>query len=205
MRACRAEFVPRNSLQRVCSAACAMAHVQATNERRAAEAKRAERKADKAKRDKLKTRSDWIKEAQAAFNAWVRLRDAGLPCICCGVPMGDGKPGGAVDAGHYRSTGSAPHLRFAEDNCHAQRKVCNRFGAGRAVDYRLGLIERIGLERVEALEADQTPRKWTIPDLKAIRDTYRAKTRALLKAGQTPPSQKDHDDADVDAEEVCPA
>lgn len=182
-----------------------MAHVQAKNERRDAEAKRAERRADQERREKLKKRSKWVVEAQAAFNGWVRARDAGLPCICCGVPMGPGRPGGAVDAGHYRSVGSAPHLRFEPDNCHAQRKYCNKFGAGRAVDYRLGLIERIGLERVEALEADQTPRKWTIPDLKAIRDTYRAKTRALLKAGQTPPSQKDHDDADVDAEEACPA
>lgn len=147
--------------------------------RKAAQA--AEREADRARRDRLKTRSEWLKEAQAAFNAWVRARDAGLPCICCGVPMGDGRPGGAVDAGHYRSTGSAPHLRFEEDNCHAQRKVCNRFGAGRAVDYRLGLIERIGLERVEALEADQTPRKWTIDDLKAIKKKYQEKARELQK------------------------
>lgn len=179
---CRAEYAPRSSMQRVCSPACALALVGRDKARAERKRQAAERTADRAKRDKLKTRSDWIKEAQAAFNAYVRARDAGLPCICCGVPMGDGRPGGAVDAGHYRSVGSAPHLRFEPDNCHAQRKVCNRFGAGRAVDYRLGLIARIGLERVEALESDQTARHWTRDDLRAIRDTYRAKARALSKA-----------------------
>ena len=74
-----------------------------------------------------------------------------------------------------------PHLRFHEDNAHAQRKQCNRWGAGRAVDYRLGLIERIGLARVEALEADQQPRKYTADELRAIRDLYRAKLRELVK------------------------
>jgi hypothetical protein len=75
--------------------------------------------------------------------------------------------------------GSAPHLRFNEDNCHAQSKHDNQYKSGNAVDYRQGLIARIGLARVEALEADQTPCRWTIEELQAIRDTYRAKLRAL--------------------------
>src|SRR3546814_4920656 len=80
------------------------------------------------------TRSDWTKKAQIAFNKFIRLRDARKPCICCGKPLTDGAlTGGGYDAGHYRSTGSAPHLRFIEDNCHAQRKQCNQWGAGRAV------------------------------------------------------------------------
>ena len=87
-----------------------------------------------------------------------------------------------MDAGHYRSTGSADHLRFDEDNCHAQRSDCNRYGAGRAVDYRIGLIGRIGLERVEALEARNDTTKWTREGLREIRDTYRAKAKELEKA-----------------------
>ena len=89
--------------------------------------------------------------------------------------------GGAYDCGHYRSTGSAPHLRFDERNAHAQRKVCNRWGAGRAVDYRIGLVARIGLEAVEALESDNAPRKWTREELIAIRDTYKQKLKELKK------------------------
>jgi hypothetical protein len=46
-------------------------------------------------------------------------------------------------------------------------------------DYRVRLRVRLGAEALEALEADQTPRKWTVDELKAIRDTYRAKAKAL--------------------------
>lgn len=201
VRSCRAEFTPWTSMQRVCSPTCALSLVAHDRAKADKARKTAERKADRAKRETLKTRSDWVKDAQREFNRYIRLRDAGLPCICCDSPMGGERFGGEVDAGHYRSVGSAPHLRFTEDNCHAQRKQCNRFGAGRAVDYRLGLIRRIGLARVEAIESDQTPRKWSIPDLLAIRDTYRAKARALSKPSQT--TEDDHDDAD--AETACPA
>ena len=76
-------------------------------------------------------------------------------------------------------TGAAPHLRFNEDNCHAQSKFDNQWRAGNVVDYRIKLIERIGLERVEALEADNQVRKWTRQELIDIRDKYRAKTKEL--------------------------
>ena len=49
-------------------------------------------------------------------------------------------------------------------NAHGQRKQCNRWGAGRAVDYRIGLICRIGLASVEALESENDPAKWTIEE-----------------------------------------
>ena len=122
-----------------------------------------------------------MKDAQAAFNKYIRLRDAGKPCICCGGNLTSDAIGGGFDAGHYRSVGSAPHLRFDERNVHGQRKQCNRYGAGRAVDYRIGLIGRIGIDQVESLEADQTPRKLTVEDLRQIRDAYRAKARELEK------------------------
>jgi hypothetical protein len=93
--------------------------------------------------------------------------------------LGDGDLGGAYDCGHYRSVGSAPHLRFMEANAHAQRKACNRWGAGRAVDYRIGLIQRIGIEAVESLEADNRIHKWTREELIEIRDTYKRKLKEL--------------------------
>lgn len=131
----------------------------------------------------LMTRSDWTKKAQITFNRFIRLRDQHQPCICCGKPLSvGGLTGGGYDAGHYRSTGSAPHLRFHEDNVHAQRKHCNQYASGRAVDYRIRLIQRIGLERVEALEADQEPRKYTIEQLQAIEQFYKSAARELERA-----------------------
>ncbi|MCS7668160.1 recombination protein NinG, partial [Pseudomonas aeruginosa] len=49
------------------------------------------------------------------------------------------------------------------------------------VDYRVGLIARIGLAAVEELEADNSVRKYTVEDLKAIKAHYRAKVRELKK------------------------
>ena len=90
-----------------------------------------------------------------------------------------------MDAGHYRSRGSAPHLRFDERNCHAQAKRENRYLSGNVVDYRVGLIARIGLEEVESLEADQTPKKYTIAELKAIKAHYVAKLKEMKNGMET--------------------
>lgn len=135
----------------------------------------------RARKEAIKTIPDLIKEAQREFNSFIRARDSEMPCICCGRELGDGEVGGAYDCGHYRSTGSASHLRFDERNAHAQRKQCNRYGAGRAVDYRVGLIARIGREAVEALEADNRTHKWTREELIAVRATYKAKRKELEK------------------------
>ena len=111
-------------------------------------------------KERLKTRSDRMKEAQAAFNRYIRARDQRKPCICCGRSQGDLKHGGAVDAGHYRSRGSAPGLKFNLFNCHSQLAYCNRYLSGNVIGYRAGLIARIGLERVERLETDNSPRRF---------------------------------------------
>lgn len=179
-KVCRAPFIPVRPMQIACGPLCAHAYAAKVAEGKAKQ----ERKADKAKREALKTIPQLIKEAQFAFNAFVRLRDqrAGHSCICCGKPLEWGKLGGAVDAGHWRSTGSASHLRFHEDNCHAQRADCNRYGAGRAVDYRIGLVSRIGIERVEAIERSNEVTKWTREGLRAIKAEYQAKANELRKA-----------------------
>lgn len=182
-RECRKSFVPTRPMQTVCCPSCALQLIEKRKAKQAEQKQKAERKEIKARKEKLKTRRDWINEAQTAVNAFVRYRDKDKPCICCGQPLGavsGDETGGVFDAGHYRSTGSAPHLRFdAERNIHGQTKQCNRYGGGRAVDYRIGLIARIGLPAVEALEEDNTPRKWSIDELRAIRDMYRAKLKEL--------------------------
>ena len=166
-------FAPARPMQSVCSPRCAAKKVKAD--------KAQERSRIKTRKESIKTIPQLIKEAQVEFNKYIRLRDAGKPCICCGLPLGAGEVGGGFDAGHYRSTGSAGHLRFDEDNCHGQRKQCNRYGAGRAVDYRIGLIERIGLERVLVLEGMNQVHKWTAEELRNIRDTYRVKVKEIMK------------------------
>ena len=170
---CGSSFSPWSSTQTVCGRVCAAKLVKTE--------KAEEKKQDRATRERLKTIPQLIKEAQIEFNAYIRERDKDQLCICCGRPLGTSDVGGSFDCGHYRSTGSASHLRFDERNAHAQRKDCNRWGAGRAVDYRIGLVARIGLEAVESLEADNEVVKWDRDTLRQIKVIYRAKTRELKK------------------------
>jgi hypothetical protein len=181
-------------MARVCSLDCAKSLAISIRLKEEKKNTIKEKREDKKKRESLKTRSDYIKEAQREFNRYIRFRDAGKPCICCDAPLSRGgaghmasngpsaSVGGEFDCGHYRSVGSAPHLRFDERNAHGQTKQCNRYGSGRAVDYRKGLIRRIGLSAVEELESDQAPKHYSIEDLKAIKAEYRRKARELEKA-----------------------
>lgn len=181
---CRSSYLPdpKRPWKTFCSDECALHIALADLAKQKAKKQRAERAKDKAKREGMKTYPQLIREVQAVFNKKIRARDqlAGFACISSGRPLD--WSGNGVDAGHYRSTGSAPHLRFNEDNCHAQSKQDNRYGAGAAVDYRIGLINRIGLARVEALESDNTPRKWTHDELRALKARYAAEVRELKKA-----------------------
>jgi hypothetical protein len=168
---CLKAFTPARPMQAVCSPRCAHRKVRAD--------KTAERARVKERKRALETIPELIKVAQREFNAFIRERDKGQLCICCDFQLGAGEVGGAYDCGHYRSTGSASHLRFDERNAHAQRKVCNRYGAGRAVDYRIGLVARIGRDAVEALEADNAVHKWTKDELREIAAKYRQKLKEL--------------------------
>ena len=175
---CKHPFEPARPLQRACSPECAIQHAKAKAATAERKAQAADRRATKAKLDALRTKPQLVKLAQQAFNSYIRARDAGKPCISCGRPLSS-EPN-SHDAGHYRSVGSAPHLRFAEDNCHSQCRHCNNHLSGNHVAYRQGLIERIGLADVERIERDQVVRKYTREGLMEIARHYRAEARRVL-------------------------
>lgn len=164
---CPEKFQPLRSLQRVCSPSCAAEDAKRKREKQ-------DRKELAAGRLALKSRSAWLAEAQAAFNAFIRARDAHLPCISCGRFHT-----GSYDAGHYRSVGSMPALRFDEDNCHRQCVPCNQHKSGNVVEYRIGLVRRIGAARVERLEGPHPAAKYTIADAQAKKAEYKAKLKQL--------------------------
>lgn len=181
---CRASFVTSRMGQAVCSPACAMID----GPRHAPKARKAladiERKDIKVRKEKLKSRADHLREAQAAVNEYVRLRDAHLPCISCDSTPNDNDlmTGSRWDAGHYRSVGACPELRFEPLNIHRQCVKCNRNLSGNSVEYRIRLVQRIGAEKVAWLEGLHPPCKYTVEEIKAIKAEYRAKARELKRA-----------------------
>lgn len=175
-KACKTPFTPARSTQTACGIDCAM---QLAHERKVklAECDRLDGvRKDRARKERLKSKREWAKEAQAAVNAWVRQRDADRPCISCGRFHA-----GQWHAGHYLSTGARPELRFEPLNIWKQCAPCNVHLSGNAVLFHQALVREIGIEKVEWLEGPHPVRKYTADELKAIRDEYRAKLRDLVK------------------------
>lgn len=174
-----------SSLQKVCSVACAIKLASEQSIKKREKLAKAERVASRKRlaslKDKNKTHHRLIAEAQSAVNKYIRLRDDGKECISCGVPLVSERLGGGFDAGHYRSRGSAPHLRFYTLNIFGQCKRCNRWLGGNYHEYRIRLIERLGAEKVEAIESDQRSRHYSDEDLRRIRLIFDRKAKYLEK------------------------
>lgn len=118
-------------------------------------------------------------KAQKQFNAFIRKRDANdswFTCISCRTP----KSIDQLNAGHYLSAGHNTSVRFNEDNCHSQCCRCNLYLHGNQANYRIGLVNKIGLKRVEALEAMANKvTKFDRFTLIEIIETYKAKVKSL--------------------------
>ncbi|MNJ24712.1 Bacteriophage Lambda NinG protein [compost metagenome] len=185
-RACGAKFTPMQLGQKVCGWACGLVVAKDPANQKAARKAidQRERREVQARKEKLKTRGDHMRECQVLFNEFIRLRDAGQPCISCESLPSDRDliTGSRWDAGHYRSVGACPELRFEPLNVHRQCVKCNRNLSGNAVEYRIRLVHRIGADRVTWLEGPHQPRKYTIEDLKTIKAECRAKIKDLMGA-----------------------
>lgn len=173
---CKTPFQPARNFQSWCSPDCAVEIAKAKQAKQKAQEATKERAEHAKAKEAIKGKAQHAKEAQTAFNAVIRERDKYLPCISCGRHHQ-----GQYHAGHYRSAGSSPELRFEPLNVWKQCAPCNNHLSGNAIEYRIGLVKRIGLEKVEWLEGPHEPKRYTIEDLKAIKTEYRAKLRDMQK------------------------
>lgn len=194
--ACGTKFAPSRLGQKVCGYQCGLAIAPANQQKVRKALDQIERKETKERKEKLKTRSNFVQEAEKSVRDYRRSFELliGSGCISCGKSQSEinatqgWKTGGSFDAGHFLGKGARPELRMLPENIWLQCKACNagsskyaRKGETVSQGFRIGLIERIGLAAVEALEADHEPRKYTIEELKALTVHYRAKTRELKK------------------------
>ena len=170
-RMCGELFIRRNP-HRFCSPLCLRKH---TDVLAAVVKKQLDREETAERKAKLKTRTDWLNEAQTVFNRYIRLRDATEPCISCGR-FHTGK----WNAGHYKTVKAHPELRFSEFNVHKQCEPCNSNLGGNVSKYRENLVRIFGEQMVsDELETHIKFDGWTIDDAKAIKTKYAAKIKAL--------------------------
>lgn len=177
-KACGEKFRPSLSTQKACGVQCALALAKKPENQavaRKAIAQR-ERREIQVRKQKLKSRADYAKEAQAAINRYVRLRDAHLGCVSCDKPA---SWSGQWHCSHFRSVGAAPHLRFNLWNMNKSCSACNNFLSGNIMAYRPALIEKIGQEKVDWLECNNSLARHDIPYLKRLKAVFIKKSRRL--------------------------
>lgn len=177
---CRVEFKRLGIDHKVCdSVDCAVEFVRRTKEAKAKKQAKFERRQNAVARAAIKPRSKLAAEAQTAINRWIRHRDDSLPCVSCQRPA---TWDGQWHAGHYRSTGARPDLRFDTYNIHKQCSPCNLHLSGNLIGYRAELIRRIGQAEVDRLEGPAAAGKLTRDQLVALRIEYAALARGLGQA-----------------------
>jgi hypothetical protein len=138
-------------------------------DKKLAEARRNEKRRIKARLEEMETPKQLLPKAQKAVNRWCRFRDllAGRGCISCGATFRTAF-GGVFDAGHFRSVGSAGHLRFFTKQIRLQCVRCNRDLSGNATEFRKGMVALFGVAEVERIEAMYWTAKWTVDYLRRL-------------------------------------
>lgn len=179
---CRAEYVKRSIMHKLCgSTECAVAWARLEREKKDRAAQRIKNREIAEQREKQMTLNDHLKLTERVVNHYILVRDADEPCISCGT-----RADIQYAAGHYRTVKAAGHLRFCPANLHKQcNRNCNSGLSGNIYEYRPALIVRIGLERFEAIENNNTPRRWTIEEAKEIRAHFAEETRRILRERNT--------------------
>ena len=164
---CRQQYAKRSMAHVYCSPPCLFAAKKKADEKKA--------RADyKVRKESLKTLSDYKAETQVVVNQFIRLRDADLPCISCGRHHQ-----GQYHAGHYKSVGAHPALRFNELNIHKQCKPCNADKGGNILEYRKALIAKCGLAVVDFLEGPHAPAHYSVEDCQRIKAEFKARIKQL--------------------------
>lgn len=154
---CKTKFTPTQPLQMVCGHRCALDYSRGRIE----SSKKKERKEAK---EKLKTKSEYLKDLQIVVNEIVKYIDWGVPCISSGRPTHQSR-----NSGHMFGVQAYPALRFNLFNIHNQSIVDNQHKGGRPIEYMDGLRAMYGqdyLDYVMSLRETYKRLSLSIPELK---------------------------------------
>jgi hypothetical protein len=177
-RACPTRFVPSRPLQVACCPDCAQTLAERKREKQAQQEEARRRKEARQRLDAVKSRADWLKEAQTAVNRYVRLRDRDKGCISCDRPA---TWDGQWHASHFRSVGAASAVRFNLWNIHKACSVCNHHLSGNLAAYRPRLVALIGQKRVDWLDSQNQVVRHDIEYLKKIKRVFSKRANRIAR------------------------
>lgn len=146
------------------------------------------KKADKEKKSENRRKKRELDEkgamglADMYFSRYIRLKHSEngfCTCYTCGAIL----PIKQSDNGHYKKR-QYKATRYHENNCRSQCKTCNGDikHNGKQVEFRINLINEIGLQEVEEIERlARSFVKMSAKDYRDIADHYREKVNQLQK------------------------
>jgi len=172
---CNKLFVPKREMQPCCSYDCEIKYLSDPKilQKHIEHGKKLREKEiiKKKKAFKMNDTKNLTEIAENVVNKYIRLRDKYEVCISCETPHAK------WDAGHYESVGSDKQLRFNTLNIHKQCFYCNGPMSANKTKYRINLIKKIGLERVERLENDHSIKKYDVEYLTKLIRVFRKKIK----------------------------
>ena len=177
-RVCPTRFLPSRPLQVACCPDCAQTLAERKREKQAQQEEARRRKEARQRLEAVKSRADWLKEAQTAVNRYVRLRDRDKGCISCDRPA---TWDGQWHASHFRSVGAASAVRFNLWNIHKACSVCNHHLSGNLAAYRPRLVALIGQKRVDWLDSQNQVVRHDIEYLKKIKRVFSKRANRIAR------------------------
>ena len=178
---CRAKLEQGQRIHPECVSAYADARAEKAERARAKKARldaKVERAEIRRREEQIKTRAQWLAECQAVINRYVRLRDAGKPCVSCDRPA---SWEGQWHASHLRSVGAASAVRFHLWNIHKACSICNHHLSGNVAEYLPRVRARIGDNKVAWLYDQNQLVRYDVAYLKRLKAVMGSRLRRLEK------------------------
>lgn len=162
-------------MQSVCGYQCSIAYANQHLAKKVIEVKKEKKKARLElivyNKNDVKLRS---KLAKQIVQQYVRLRDINEPCISCRKPTAK-----QWDGGHYMNSQYFSAIRFNTLNIHKQCSHCNDWNNENKQNYRIHLINKIGLDKVEWLENQKHTVKYNAEYLNRLIEIFRKKIKRI--------------------------
>ena len=170
---CKNEFVKTRPLQPTCTRYECMVDYANQHLSKSVKEKKKQARAELIDYNKndIKLRS---KLAKQAVQKYVRLRDANEPCISCRKPTAK-----QWDGGHYMNSQYFSAVRFNTLNIHKQCSHCNDWNNENKQNYRIYLIDKIGLDKVQWLESQNQVVKYNAEYLNRLIKVFNKKIKRL--------------------------
>lgn len=167
---CGKEFAPRTSMHTLCSPRCLRLRMKTDAKQELADFR--------ARKEAAKPRGKWLDECRKIVQKIARIRDRHDGCISC--HMGPDYRG-QWHGSHFRPAGNNSAVELHLWNIHKACAQCNLHKGGNIAAYRPRLVAKIGLDRVEWLEAQTQITRRDIAYLKRFKAVMGERLRRLVR------------------------